>query len=106
LERIRKEMGEEFANGQRFATQEMGPKVTYKKLESFFYKVVSDASINASQEAAIQGIDPEFLSIDYEGAAIPIIKDYFLEIPRDATNKFCKGVFSVLNDLWQKLQQT
>jgi hypothetical protein len=105
LSRLRKEMGDEYTNGKKLATESMVPFITYRKLEAFFTKTYSVASKNLEAEAREMGISPDELSLDVENAGASIIKDYFSEIPKDASSRFCKGVFLVFNELWENIQK-
>ena len=103
LNKLRKEMDDDFTNGKKLALEELAPKVAYRTLEGFFAKSNSIAYSECKDFANEMGIDIEEAPYNLEGAAIKIIKDYFNEIPKDASSRFCKGVFMVLNEVWNKI---
>jgi hypothetical protein len=103
LSKLRKEMGEEVANGKKLAAEQILPRLTYKKLASFFKTVRSRAENARNYQAVMSGVEEEMLPLDIEGQALEIIKDHFVEIPKDATDEFCRGVFSLLNETWETL---
>ena len=105
LIRLREEKGKEFANGKKLAVEQIIPTIKYKKLALFFQRVRENAINGRDSEASISGIPEEMLSLDLEGAALNIIKKYFGEIPKDATEQFVKGVLSVLEETWKKLEK-
>ena len=105
LNRLRREIGDELANGKKLALEELVPKVTYRNLENFFTRAESIAIANSNAFAEEEGIDPSEAPYSLESAAVPLLKDYFTEIPKEASNKFCKGVFLVLEELWNKIQK-
>ena len=100
LIRLRNEKGEEYANGKKLALETISPKITYKRLAKFFEKVYEKAEEARSNEANERGMPEEYVSIDIETIAISYIRDFITDIPKDSTDEFCKGIFSVLNDVW------
>ncbi len=104
LNRLRTEMGEEFVNGKTLATEKIVPSVSYKKLAGFFNHVRSNVQYEVSQIEEHVNIPPWEISVDETKIAIDIINKHFSEIPKDATPKYREGVFSVLKDVWDKLE--
>lgn len=108
LSRLRKEKGEEFANGKKYVTEEIIPKVTYKKLARFFERVNSNAIQAREYAAAMEGnIPAEMLSLSpyFEEEALKLIKQFFGKPLQDATEQFAKGALSVLDETWKKLEK-
>ena len=89
--------------GKSVAIEKISSNVNYKRLATFFDKTIEKAEDTRSYESSATGQPEEYISLDMEGAALNFIRDSFSEIPRSSTNEFCKGVFSVLNDIWVKL---
>jgi hypothetical protein len=103
--RLRKEMGDEFTSGKLLVTEKLVPIVSYRTLEAFFTKA-RDMEIKAcEQDAKELGVDYADVNFDLENSAVKIIKDYFPQIPRDASIRYCKGVFKVLNEVWEAIQK-
>ena len=105
LIRLRIEKGEEYANGKKLAIEKISSNVNYKRLASFLEKAVEKAENMRRCESRTYGVPEEDISLDMEGAALNFIRDSFSEIPKGSSNEFCKGVFSVLNDIWVKLNE-
>jgi predicted DNA-binding protein len=106
LSKLRKEKGEEVVNGKKLAAEQILPNLTYKRLASFFKTVRIRAENARSNYAASIGVEEDMIRLDIEGTTLEIIKDHFTEIPKDATDEFCKGAFSLLNETWEALQDS
>jgi len=103
LSTLRNQKGDEFTNGKKLATETIAPNLSYKKM-AIFFKAASERAENARKYlAAMSGLEEEQLPFDIETSAIEIIRKEFNEIPKGATDEFCRGVFSVLDELWHKI---
>jgi predicted DNA-binding protein len=105
LSRLRKEMGEEFANGRKLVVEKLGPNLTYKRLISFFDAVDARVEAIRSEISMEHGISESDININIEAEAIAIIKKHFKEIPSEASTKFCEGFYSMLNQMKKKLEE-
>ena len=106
ISKLRKEMGEEFVNGKQFAVEHILPKLAYKQLAQFFEAARIRAEKERSAFAVEVSVEEELLNLDVKGAALRIMKDYFKEIPKDATDQFQKGAFYFINEAWEVLRKS
>jgi len=107
LSRLRMEKGEEFANGKRYAVEEIVPKLTYKKLSKFFEEANERTNAAVSDYAAIRGIPDEMVNSTpyYEAQVLSSMKSFFGKLPQDTTEQFLKGALSVIEDTWNSLKE-
>ena len=107
LNKLRKEKGKEFADGKKFALEEIVPQITYRKLDEFFKRVNNMAEGRRSDEAAISGVPIDMISIRHylEEAALSHIWWFFGKLREEATDEFARGILSVIEETWKKLQK-
>ena len=105
LERLQIEMNTEYSNGRQFAIETMAKELTFRKLANYFEEAQRRADRSAERYANENGMSIEDLKYDCDSEALEMLKDYFANIPKDASSRYCSGVYSFLKELWQTLNK-
>jgi uncharacterized protein YjhX (UPF0386 family) len=103
FERLKAEMDTEYSNGKQYAIEILAKKLSYRVLSNFFEEAERRAYAEENRIANEEGIDPGQMVHEYDSNAKEMLKDYFSDIPKDASSKYCDGVYSVLKETWDCL---
>jgi predicted DNA-binding protein len=104
LERLRREMDQEYSDGRKFAVETLAPQLTYKNLDNFFTASNLRAEADAEELANDMGYPVSEVRPNYDGAAKKLLKEHFPNVPKDISDKFTDGVFEVLKGFWNELK--
>ena len=105
LLKLQAEMNTEFSNGRTMAIEVIGKELTYRKLANFFEEAQRLADISAQKLADEEHISFEEISYNCDYEAVQILKKFFEKVPKDASSRYCEGVYSFLKELWKRLNQ-
>lgn len=107
LIKLRKEKGQEFANGKKYAVERILPTIMYKKLADFFHRAQAEAESERRNYAAAHEMPIEVLGLYqfYKEVSLRIIRWFFGKLPEDTSEEFAKGVLSIIRETWKKLEE-
>jgi len=105
IKRLKKEKGEEFANGKRYAIEEIIPNTSYDELDSFFRSINDEAERVRSDWAQAEGVPKVLFKLEpfYDKVAPEVTRRFFGL--KNCTDEFIKGIIMVLEETWEKLKE-
>ena len=87
------------------AIEVIGKELPYRQLANFCEDAQRLADISAQNLAEEERISIEEITYNCDFEALQILKKYFEKVPKDASSRYCEGIYSFLKELWQRLNR-